>query len=83
MQTRLGWVTELQLLLRKDGPTISKAIDEVLGGVIGVIRDGAVAIVYRVVGDAVNTNENALNRWFANYGREFDGQRRVVYMPAS
>ena len=63
------WFTELQPLARKDGPTLATAIAAVVQPIIGMAAASyssqhprSFRVLHMLVGDGVNTNENASKR---------------------
>ena len=65
----INWPAELQPLARKDGPTLATAIIGAVKGVLDACDAGAAArgakavtLLHILVGDAVNTNENAAKK---------------------
>ena len=63
------WFVELQPLSRKDGPTLASAISAAVQPILDVAAEGAgvnharrVKIVHMLIGDGINTNENAAKR---------------------
>lgn len=67
---KVEYIVELQALLKKDGPTITHCLHMVLEAIIKVLcsRGDPVSsnerryVFHLLVGDAINTNENAMKR---------------------
>lgn len=69
----ISWLTELQPLLRKDGPTIASALVLAVQGIVTGVeqqcdaRQKRARIIHCLVGDGVNTNENASKRLYKHF----------------
>ena len=62
----MEWYSELQPLMKKDGQTIATAIISAISDIVDLAcksaPDPAFRFLHLIVGDAINTNENAMKR---------------------
>ena len=73
--TNIEWPTELQPLASKDGQTLATAMLEVMENLLAPMRAGVAAspdagryVVHLLIGDGVNTNENAAKKLLHELG---------------
>ena len=81
------WYTELQALLKKDGPTTALSIVRAIGEVLELLSKstegagrGSIRVVHVMTADGVGTNENAAKRTYQHFHQRFRSVKFIYFL---